>query len=51
MIERMKRKLMNIASVVTKKISGEHVTGLMVKSKGLSFLVMPDGQALSINLL
>jgi len=29
---------MNIASVVTKKVSGEHVTGLMVKSKGLSFL-------------
>ena len=32
---------MNIASVVTKKVSGEHVTGLMVKSKGLSFLVEP----------
>jgi hypothetical protein len=30
MIERMKRKLMNIASVVTKKISGERVTGLKI---------------------
>ena len=37
----MKRKLMNIASVVTKKVSGEHVTGLMVKSNGLRFLVEP----------